>query len=145
METHHVGWNGSLANKAHVCYRPRQICTGPTIQGETDDFHKLGHDGTTTGLAATLTWNASDPTTETLVLSLYRIASCGEGCQEVELLVREAGASPVELNHTGTLARSNQTLGLGVRTPDPAPGPLFAQLHTAQSFTVTGTVTVQPS
>jgi hypothetical protein len=88
--------------------------TSPKQAGNIVHVPIEGAKGTLSGAAATLTWTASSPFTEELVLRASLLKGCPDQCQTDEVLAEVQGASPLTLTLPATTVPDGLTLGFTV-------------------------------
>lgn len=136
-----IGWNGKIGTGACAPAAPN---TCRSVQfSETDDMHEIDVDGKPLMGNVVLTWKASSPMMDRLVLSFFASKSCGEGCTEGRFLEgRTEGPSPLAVQVSAFGLEEGETLGIVVWTPRMTPSPVYGFVTTEQPFEVKGSLLV---
>lgn len=140
-----VDWEGKIPAGACV---PSGLnsCTGADVpDGETR--FKPAPVGTPVNASLVLTWNATQPHMESLVLTLtgIRTGSCGSSCTAYYYNNSHSvqGPSPLQLDVPNITLGTNETLHIVVSQPRQTPDPIYAYARWEQPFHVQGEVVVR--
>lgn len=121
-------------------------CMGPPVPlgaGGENVFTPVEYDGTPDAASITLSWEAQTPAADEMVLSLFAVRSCGDGCFEWDgdmFQEYAVGTSPLTIDAEDIQLGENETLYMHVslNEPNPSAGPLYMSYSLEQPFAVEG-------
>lgn len=139
-----LAWDGSMSLHATLCeWENAGTCVMVPPGAELDNSHMPMLPGPPSAGTLTLTWEASSPLTEELVLVVMAMLETDEGMEHA-FAFSAAGTSPVEVAFSDADVPPEAMVHLWVGPPSHLPDPLWGAATTEQAFHVEGTFTVVP-
>lgn len=139
-----LAWDGSMATHATLCeWQNVGECVTVPPGTELDNTLMPPLPGPPVAGTLTLTWDATSPLTEELVLVVMAMVETEDG-MEHPLFVASQNTSPIELSFADAVVPPEAMVHLWVGVPSLLPDPFWAAATTEQPFHLEGTFTVLP-
>lgn len=141
-------YEGTTGQSTCVPNGPFSCQATPASSGGENTYFRLEYEGVASSAEITATWEATTPATAELVLALFAMRSCGEGCLESrgDMFQEYAtGTSPLTIRPSSIVLHEGESLYLhvSVHEPNPTRPPVRYTYSLEQAFAVEGVLNAQ--